>query len=97
MWLLHRLADPIIESENVGLRLQVRTLQLEKEHQADAIAQLRAALDNDPAQVAALQASPAMRPCECGVRWFRWHDGKVAGRDGIVGTADDDLVPDRSS
>ena len=81
------------DEEVLRLKLENRTLQIVASHQADTITQMRAAIDNNPKLIEAMKANPAMRPCECGSRWFRWHDGRIAGPDGVVGTADDDLVP----
>lgn len=41
------------------------------------------------------QPDPDARLCFCGpTRWRAWMQGETAGEDGIVGSTDDDIVPD---
>lgn len=83
MWrALEVFANRALVSERDALRQSLRDRTRTVELQADVITQLRKALGDDP----------TVRPCECGVRWFRWHDGLVAGPDGLVGGSDD-LTP----
>jgi hypothetical protein len=94
MRFLHRLADPALQSENLELRLQraddEKTIRL----QADKIKQLDALIHADERLTNRLNN---IRPCLCGYeRWKYWMQGATAGADGVAGTFDDVLIPDKA-
>jgi hypothetical protein len=94
MSLLQRFADPALQSENLELRLQRADDQQTIRLQADKIKQLTALIAADERLSNRLNN---IRPCLCGYeRWKYWGDGARAGKDGVVSTADDNLIPDRS-
>lgn len=92
MRILHRFADPALRDENFRLELRHDTDQQTIRLQADKIKQLEATFMMNPMMSNRLNN---IRPCLCGLaRWERWRDGAIAGADGVVGTMDDDLVPE---
>jgi hypothetical protein len=93
MSFLQRFADPELQSENLELRLQQADDQKTIRLQADKIKQLTALIAADDRLSNRLNN---IRPCLCGpARWGRWKDGRIAGADGVVGSGDDLIFPDR--
>lgn len=78
-------ADRKLREENLRLKFELTDERTMVIRQADVIRQMRNNIKGGE-----------VRPCLCGpVRWEHWANGRIAGPDQVVGTADD-LIRDTS-
>jgi hypothetical protein len=87
IWLLSDLlADAQLREENMILKLENEVARGTIRRQGIVIRQFKAHY---------AEITDKVKLCICGdTRWEWWFDGMRAGKDGIVGTKDDDLIPD---